>query len=59
VTADTVFRPIIGNLVRAGVPQNVPMKMMGHKTDSVFRRYDIVSPDDLTCPGKPLQRKRD
>ena len=30
------------NLVRAGVPVPVAMKM-GHRTDSMFRRYAIVS----------------
>jgi hypothetical protein len=33
--------------LRAGVPQTVAMKLTGHKTDSVFRRYDITSPDDM------------
>jgi integrase len=30
------------NLVRSGVPQSVAMKITGHRSDSMFRRYAIV-----------------
>ena len=30
------------NLIRAGVPQHVVMKLCGWKTDAMFRRYAIV-----------------
>lgn len=33
------------NLVRAGVPVPVAMRITGHRTDSMFRRYAIVSED--------------
>ena len=49
-------RTAVRNLERAGVPRSVAMKMVGHRTESVYRRYAIVDEAMLREGAEKLAR---
>ncbi len=52
-------RSFITNARRRGVPESVAMRMSGHKTRSVFDRYNVVSEDDLRDAVDRIEAGRD
>jgi integrase len=48
-------RSAVRNMVRRGVPQKTARKISGHKTDSTFSRYNIVSEADIQDAARKIE----
>ena len=48
-------RSAVRNMIRRGVPQKTAREISGHKTDSVFNRYNIVSEADIQDAARKIE----
>jgi integrase len=53
-TRHDLRRTAVRAMEQRGVPRSVAMKLTGHKTESVYKRYAIVSPGDLQQAARKL-----
>lgn len=52
-------RSAVRNMERAGVPRSVAMKITGHKTENVYRRYAIVDESQLADAARKIEAWQD
>jgi integrase len=52
-------RTALRDFIRAGVHQHVAMQMSGHRSASVFRRYDIIDVEDVRQALRKTERYRE
>jgi integrase len=48
-------RSAVRNFRKAGIPETVGMALSGHRTNSVFKRYDIIDTEDVQAAVAKVQ----
>jgi hypothetical protein len=49
-------RSAVRNMQRAGIARTTAMRISGHKTEAIYRRYDIVDEADMSGAGGKLEQ---
>ncbi len=49
-------RTAVRNMIRPGIPEKQAMRISGHKSRSIFDRYDITDERDIQLAGQKLAR---
>jgi integrase len=52
-------RSAVRNLTQAGVPRSLAMRISGHRTESVFERYNITTTHDVQNAGVQVEKYLD